>query len=105
MWHLLVQTSMQPRQCRPPRRYRDEELVHGSSDERPPPPPPPLHPPPPQYMHDLRLFWDALLAVATRPVQHAPVVGCSFVHFSKHNSPDFYVDEGSIVADDLAYLS
>jgi hypothetical protein len=51
-------------------------------------------------MPDLRLFWDALLAAAPRPAEHAPVVGCSFIHFSKHNSPDFYGDEGPIVADD-----
>jgi hypothetical protein len=47
-------------------------------------------------MLDFRLFWDALLAVAPRPAEHAPVVGCSSVHFISHKSPDFYGDEGPV---------
>jgi hypothetical protein len=94
MWHFLVQTSMPPRRPRVVRRMRDVESVHGCDDEMPPPPPPP-----PQYMHDFRQFWDALFAAAPRPVEHAPVVGCSFVHFSRHNSSNFYREKGPIAAD------
>jgi hypothetical protein len=95
MWHFLVQTSMPPRRPRVVRRVRVVESGHSCGGETPPPPPPP-----PQYMPDLRLFWDALLAAAPRPAEHAPVVGCSFVHFSRHNSPNFYGDERLIADND-----
>jgi hypothetical protein len=96
--------NMPPRKCKPPRRYRDEELVHGNGGEAPPhpppPPPQPFPPPPPPPMPDLGQFVAALIAAIPRQVENVDAIGCSSIAFFKHIPPVFNGSEGPLEADE-----
>jgi hypothetical protein len=84
---------MPPRQREAPRRYWDEEFVHRSGSNAPPPPPPPPMP-------DMGQFVASLIAAIPAQRDHMDTVGCSSALFSRQNSPEFFDEEGPMMADD-----
>jgi hypothetical protein len=84
---------MPPRQRKPPRRYRDEESVHGSGGKASPPPPPPPMP-------NMGQAVAALMVAIARHGERNDMVGCPSNTFFKHNPPMFDGSEGPIAADD-----
>jgi hypothetical protein len=92
---------MPPRQRQVPPRYRDEESVHRSGGNAPPPPPSPPPPPPlPPPMPDMGHFVAALMAAIPAQRECMDTVGCSSALFSRQNSPEFFGEEGPMMADD-----
>jgi hypothetical protein len=73
------------------RRYQDEESVRGCGGNAPPPPSP---------MLDMGQFVTALIATIPAQREHIDTVGCSSALFSRHNLPEFFGEEGPMMADD-----